>query len=402
MGQFASSFVNQAGNIASTVLTNDANIEIANRNNAASAEQAQLNREFEADQSATGRQFSHDEAQLAREDEWAKMEYNNMYNSPVEQLKRYQEAGLNPAVMMQGQTAQGASVPGASPQATNTGSGVSPQMPIFDTPHLNPVQFMLADPIQDLKTLKEIAAVKANTRKTEAETNQIDTLTDSLLADLEATAEGKRIANNINASYGAKQADAQLAKTIEETAQVSQQIFLFTQEGKTKEAEELLARERARTEKVERGLKKAQRESYHLSNETYFLRLESDLNEAKSRSASNYASAAKSREETTSLRYANMNTKELMEHKEGNMVVHRALAELSEKVLSNEEKRIYNDNYQSILDQTLAKMAQDLEHGDIHEWAYYVDAIKNALSGAASAGISAYGHYAGIKHIYPN
>ena len=116
IGSMVGSGIATAGNVAATAMTNDANKQIARENNDAQKEMFY-----------SGQEFNHNEAIEAYNRDIQKMQMEQQYNSPVEQVKRYQEAGLNPAVMMsQGIAGSSGNVsaPSASQAAPSAGSSV--------------------------------------------------------------------------------------------------------------------------------------------------------------------------------------------------------------------------------------------------------------------------------------
>lgn len=100
--------------------TNKSNARINAENNRFNAEQAQLQRDFEAAQADLSRQWSTDERVAGQDWQKSMMDYQNEYNSPVNQLKLMRQAGLNPNLWKQD------SAVSASPSSVSTPSASVP------------------------------------------------------------------------------------------------------------------------------------------------------------------------------------------------------------------------------------------------------------------------------------
>lgn len=81
--------------------------------------EAQKDRDFNAEQAELARQFSREERLASQEFDLDMWNRNNEYNSPVEQLKRYKAAGINPNAM------NGSNPVASSPVKSTPMSGVS-------------------------------------------------------------------------------------------------------------------------------------------------------------------------------------------------------------------------------------------------------------------------------------
>lgn len=102
------------------------------------AEEAEKARQFNAEEAALNRQFQHDETQLERQ--WSLDMWNmtNEYNSPIEQLKRGQAAGLNPNAIIAGMNGVNSagqlqsSAPSGSAANGPAASGINAPAPMVD------------------------------------------------------------------------------------------------------------------------------------------------------------------------------------------------------------------------------------------------------------------------------
>lgn len=130
-----------ANGIASSISTsnaNSANREIADANNRTAILINEANIRAQQEALAQQNQFNHDEAVLANSRELQKTFLLNRLNSPAAIAERYREAGMNPAVMMSGQSTIGASSSSA-PQASAASSGISTGIPNLNSPTMQPV-----------------------------------------------------------------------------------------------------------------------------------------------------------------------------------------------------------------------------------------------------------------------
>lgn len=192
---------------------NAANLEIARQNNETSMQIARQNNEIQQQMQRENNEFNRQQAI-----DMFNME--NEYNSPLAQVQRLQQAGLNPAVMMEG--AGGTAVGNSSAAAPSAAaSGISPSMPSLTTPHMEAVPPMALGFIEALKSVSEIKQITAQTKKTGAETSRIEKLVDqellSLIADekdKQARASYQNLMTNFEKLYGHDKRAADIAKTL--------------------------------------------------------------------------------------------------------------------------------------------------------------------------------------------
>lgn len=151
-------FKNNGGGLISSAIgafsqmqTNKANAEIHASDNAFNAEQAQLNREFQADQAQNQMDFQR--------------QMYEQYQSPEALVSQYQNAGLNPALMM---TSGSHGAAGSFSGAAGDGSQASAASPIAMQ---NPIDTLAL--AQASKLNAESQNIQAGTKKTEAETGLV-------------------------------------------------------------------------------------------------------------------------------------------------------------------------------------------------------------------------------------
>ena len=104
-----SSILGNVGSVRAQKLANKANLQIAQMNNEWNAQQAALSRNWQ-------------EQMMNKQNQWNLDQWNreNQYNSASAQRQRYEEAGLNSALMMQGNGA------GTAGSVTSANAGQSP------------------------------------------------------------------------------------------------------------------------------------------------------------------------------------------------------------------------------------------------------------------------------------
>lgn len=109
IGSAVAGIASSVGNVRSQKLANKANLQIAQMNNEWNAQQAALSRNWQ-------------EQMMDKQNQWNLNQWNreNQYNSASAQRQRYEEAGLNSALMMQGNGA------GTAGSITSAGAGQSP------------------------------------------------------------------------------------------------------------------------------------------------------------------------------------------------------------------------------------------------------------------------------------
>lgn len=124
-----------AGSIASSIISSSSSNDIANKNLHAQSRENQINRDWQTAEAEKARQFDTSE-RIASQD-WQKYmtDYENAYNSPEQQALRLRQAGLNPAVAMNGnvQNVSASSSP-SSPATSPMPSGVSGISPVPQQP----------------------------------------------------------------------------------------------------------------------------------------------------------------------------------------------------------------------------------------------------------------------------
>lgn len=138
-------------------------------------------------------QFNHDEAQIDRD--WNERMYN-MYQSPEAQMRQYQEAGLNPALMYQG----GVDINGPSGGSAASASGaVGGEDPQSGFERVMGVMSQFLNMITGASSIgQSVVQLKNQTSETRATVEEKK----AHAANLEADTAGKQLSNQITAAFG--------------------------------------------------------------------------------------------------------------------------------------------------------------------------------------------------------
>lgn len=280
VGQIGAASIGAATDLGIAAMTNEANRAMTAQTNKTSLQIAHDNNVAQAEMSRENNAFSHDEAQLAYDRSVEQWRREMQYNSPIEQVKRLQEAGLNPNVMLgsQGLT-QAVSAP-SYPAASPHGSGITPSMP-----NLVPAQFQFPAVGREVA---EIFKTLVEARKAGIEAKDVEKTFKSRLALLDSDAQGKRISNAIQEAYGDKLAKGQFDKTMSEVAMNAQHVQNLLKEGKLTEAQEAYTRAQ---ESSEQWRSKQER----VRAETVYSVIKQELDESRSRAEENRAAAQNQR-----------------------------------------------------------------------------------------------------------
>ena len=226
------------GQIAAQKEANKANLEIARQNNETSMKLAKDNNQLQVDMMRENNDFNR---RMALD----MFDLETAYNRPLEQVKRFREAGLNPALMMEGAGAVAsgngdASTPSASP------SGISPVMPTLTTPHIEPVPSFATGFIGALNSLAQVTLANAEAKKKGVDTERLEKMLpyeiESLIANKENTEADtyykeaqtsyQELITRLEQTYGSKKRGQEIANMIAD-------YVLALSKGETEKAQQL-------------------------------------------------------------------------------------------------------------------------------------------------------------------
>lgn len=178
------------------------------------------------------------EAIMDKQNEWTLEQWNrtNEYNSPLEQRKRLEEAGLNPLYF--------------GLDGSSAGQVESAQALGYDRAALENMKNPLQAGIEGLMASKNIQLAQSQIEKTEAEKNQIEANTDETKLDvefkqktMEYRVEGERLANDLTKE--------QISKIGEEKKQIAENIKKIIAETETEAETKLLVQAEENLRKME-------------------------------------------------------------------------------------------------------------------------------------------------------
>lgn len=203
LGSKSQSDANKA-NLQAARETNSTQLRIAQENNALQERLLKYNNEW-------NRQQAIDMFNL-----------ENAYNSPLAQVQRLREAGLNPAVMMEG--AGGAAVGNSSAAApTAASAGISPSLPSLTTPRVDAVPPMSVGFLNALQSFADIKLAEQQSRKVGQEADRITKLVDQELLNMMAEEKWKQsqtayqdLMTQFEKLYGHDRRAADITKTVSE------------------------------------------------------------------------------------------------------------------------------------------------------------------------------------------
>lgn len=186
------------GGLTGSFLTASSSNKIANKQIAAQQRENELNRAYQTAEAEKARQFNTSE-RVASQDfsreqmAWQEkmVQQQNEYNSPVNQARMLSEAGLNPAIAMQG---QGTTISASPGSPAGTGAQASSPMPA-GVSGLSPVSQQPLD-LQVPQMVNAVASMLtgvANAKKAGAETNWIEKSMELNLRNLSADASLKEV-----------------------------------------------------------------------------------------------------------------------------------------------------------------------------------------------------------------
>lgn len=196
------SLINGIGNMFTASNTNNLNYKMFKEANKFTAQENQKNRQWQEQMNNFNNVWNSHEAQLSRDWQEKMVAQENEFNSPVNQIRRMQEAGINPALLQMDGTIRSAS-PSGSPQASAGSAPSGASAGSVSPPHMQGVPFNLGNPILDALQARALAAqvestidenqrknnlhpydiqtaqgnltlIGANVKRTEAETKEIE------------------------------------------------------------------------------------------------------------------------------------------------------------------------------------------------------------------------------------
>lgn len=210
---------------AADVYNSKQNIKLQRETNAQNKQMFYDQLKWQEEQNAITRQYNAQEADWAawRDQQFSREMFNaeNAYNSPEAQMKRFQQAGINPSVAFSGTTTSSgeASSNGVSSSPASSSAPSSPSPPTLVAPQLT------YRPSDTLKNIADVIALSSQAKKNLADANATDSITpkqiDLLVKQAFKTEFEAKIAEieaQIKEKFGEKAAQATIGKDLSESA----------------------------------------------------------------------------------------------------------------------------------------------------------------------------------------
>lgn len=276
---------------------NKTNLQIARETNQLQEQMFYDSLQHQTNENIASREFNSSESAAQRAWEESMLNQQNVWNSAQQIAQRYREAGINPAVAMAGQSAQGAgSIPSGAAAGSSPVAGAS--VPNLHSPQVNPLPSPFVDVFSSMNILSQAKKNAADAAKTDAERKRFDEMFDAQIKKLKEEAdkagqetESLRIANAIQRIYGQQSASLQVSKLKEEVNATAQLAASYVAQGKYHEAEAALARSKVKTEKIVRSVKREERDILRKQNETFYNEFETRMQSLRADSSLKFAQA---------------------------------------------------------------------------------------------------------------
>lgn len=384
-------------NAASQVGTNATNIAIANKNNQTQREIAEANNQMQVDMNRENNQFSHDEAELAYQRDIEQFNRENAYNTPVEQLKRFQEAGINPTLGLLGNAAMPAASSSAAPMAQPHGSGITPSMPQFHNPAVNPIDIGSA-----VKAFAEARIAGVESKTMEAAFDSIVKKYQEDARYQEMQADIAEVQDFLVTAYGKQRYQAETNEILERTFQLTAQAFLFAKEGELADAQKQKELALEEVYKLDRHYKQKEVDSFDKFMSARIDNLNASSQESRAAAEKFHAEAIT--EDTlrnlrkdllgseADLRSVDAETEKALFS--NGMLYSERINQIQKLAAERREAQISRDQAEELYPIIVATAEQDRRKGNVKDWEYYVDKTLGALMNSAGAAVGA---YAGAK-----
>lgn len=210
-GSAASSIIGGSAASSATRETNATNLALGRETNEQNYKIFQESKDFSREQADT---------QWEREKEMFNME--NSYNNPVNVVGRLREAGINPALAMQGSlgSAMSSAASGGQPQM-----GATPSAPTMVAPQMQspaPYYQNIATGVSDaMFKASQIAKNFAEAKKTGVDTERLEKSLQSYLDEQEATAKIQKLNAYLLEKYGEQKHSGEVSKLFKEIDNVT-------------------------------------------------------------------------------------------------------------------------------------------------------------------------------------
>ena len=327
-GAFAS-LLSDIGNWTMNDDNNRANAKLAHENNAWAYQLAKENNAFQSAMLRANQEWSSSEAEKAFQRELKKMQMEMSYNDPSQQLLRLRAAGLNPSLAFGG--ANTVSVAGShAPQANPASAGVTPSMPVLTTPRMEAFRF--ANPASAMRDIGEALAAVANARRTGVDTEIAEKTMNDVIRSVKADADMKDITVTLENEFARsdrtkaqKLADQKIAESVQNLSKQGQYTETLTA-----------------VQKVDKLIKDNELEKSNVQLQYLPQQLEAYINNLKSSTAHNYASAANQQSQS---RFTDSQNEELRQMMSYNVQIRQNQSQMSEAEVKKQGAVLYQERW---------------------------------------------------------
>lgn len=283
--------------------TNRANRQMASETNDTQMYMAEEANNLQRESLVKQQDFSHNEAALAYQRQLDFQNMMNQYNSPVEQLKRYNEAGLNPSLMFAGQGTAMSSAVSSQSSASPTSSGLNPVLPSLVTPHDEAPQLNFSSGLADgFAKLAQGVSFLSNAGKSRAETTRILESYHEEIAGMKLDNEAKKVANGIASAFGGRLADAELKNKLNQAALAISQANMYAAQGEEALSHKAFLEASTLVQHEAASLTRSNRELVDKELETYDVYRKAQIDNIRALTDQAYANAGLAREQVDEIR----------------------------------------------------------------------------------------------------
>ncbi len=293
---------------------NSTNYQINRENNQFNARQNELDRIWNREENRYAQENQMNLLQRQLGHEQAMWERNNAYNDPSAQRARFEAAGINPYIAMQGQSggvaATSAEVPSVPsvPQASGmTSRGAASPIPMQPVTPVNGI-------LQGISTFTSALDTLASAKKKGVETTRMHAMLENEMRKLSADADTSQymaIISKANSEVANEKARKELEDLTEKINLLKEQVFNAGEEGKLITEKSLRETEERYLAIAKRNLAKGEYDLVKKNIDAFDERLKVELAEGRSRIANNYASA-NDHNAGAALKFAQKKTEDLL------------------------------------------------------------------------------------------
>lgn len=307
------------------------------------------------------------------------------YNSPYAQMERYRQAGLNPAVMMSGQSSIASStpsVPAASSPSASASPGNAPQASFGGFLGTTPYRFSTMQSGQAMANVySQLARAEkdfSDAGRSKSEMRQIDNQMSLQLRNMEADALGKEILNDFLPFIQ----HGQIEKTASEVFTLFNQAIKANADAQVSVAEKALKDAQSITEKW-----RSQEQKVLAQTALGRIQSQIDLNKANAENArANASLTSEERSQLKDMHFDNVRMRQFLSEKERfnrdilGFEFQKLQSTIGSQIAMLKNNKLASDRELSILEQQLRKAKVDNDLRAYHEVLDALERINNGVT----------------------